>query len=396
MNYSMKLVPLAIAAAVALAACGKKEEPAKAAPAKAPAPAEAPPAVIKIGHVAPLTGGIAHLGKDNENGARLAVDEINAAGGIKVGDKTFKLELVPEDDKADPKEGTLAAQKIVDAGVVAVVGHLNSGTSIPASKIYSDANVAQISPSATNPKLTDQGFKTTFRVVANDNQQGGVLAVYAAETMKAKTLAIIDDRTAYGQGLADVVEKVAKENGVKVVAREFTTDKATDFNAILTKIRAAKPDVVMYGGMDATAGPMAKQMKQLGIKAPLLAGDGVCSPEFIKLAGDAAGILHCSMAGEAIEHMLKGAEFVQKYKAKYNLDVQVYAPYSYDAVYVIAEAIKRAGSADRAAITGAMPATAHNGLTGTIAFDEKGDIKNGAISMFQVKEGKLAHLKTIR
>jgi branched-chain amino acid transport system substrate-binding protein len=396
MNYSMKLVPLAIAAAVALAACGKKEEPAKAAPAKAPAPAEAPPAVIKIGHVAPLTGGIAHLGKDNENGARLAVDEINAAGGIKVGDKTFKLELVPEDDKADPKEGTLAAQKIVDAGVVAVVGHLNSGTSIPASKIYSDANVAQISPSATNPKLTDQGFKTTFRVVANDNQQGGVLAVYAAETMKAKTLAIIDDRTAYGQGLADVVEKVAKENGVKVVAREFTTDKATDFNAILTKIRAAKPDVVMYGGMDATAGPMAKQMKQLGIKAPLLAGDGVCSPEFIKLAGDAAGILHCSMAGEAIEHMLKGAEFVQKYKAKYNLDVQVYAPYSYDAVYVIAEAIKRAGSADRAAITGAMPATAHNGLTGTIAFDEKGDIRNGAISMFQVKEGKLAHLKTIR
>jgi branched-chain amino acid transport system substrate-binding protein len=396
MNYALRLTPLAIAAAVALAACGKKEEPAKAAPAKAPAPVAAAPVVVKIGHVAPLTGGIAHLGKDNENGARLAVDEINAAGGLKVGDRTFTLELVPEDDKADPKEGTLAAQKIVDAGVAAVVGHLNSGTSIPASKIYSDASVTQISPSATNPKLTEQGFKTTFRVVANDNQQGGVLAVYAAETMKAKTLAIIDDRTAYGQGLADVVERVAKEKGVKVVAREFTTDKATDFNAILTKIRAAKPDVVMYGGMDATAGPMAKQMKQLGIKAPLLAGDGVCSPEFIKLAGDAAGILHCSMAGEAIEHMTKGAEFVQRFKAKFNQDVQIYSPYSYDAVYVIADAIKRAGSADRAAITAAMPATTYNGLTGTIAFDEKGDIKNGAISMFQVKDGKLVHLKTIR
>jgi len=393
MNRLIKLAPVAIAAAVALAACGKKEEPAKKEEAKAAAPAEE---VVKIGHVAPLTGGIAHLGKDNENGARTAVDEINAAGGLKIGDKTIKLELQGEDDKADPKEGTLAAQKLVDAGVVAVVGHLNSGTSIPASKIYSDANVTQISPSATNPKLTEQGFKTTFRVVANDNQQGSVLANFAANEMKAKTIAIIDDRTAYGQGLADVVEKVAKEKGVKVVAREFTNDKATDFNAILTKVRAAKPDVVMYGGMDATAGPMAKQMKQLGIKAPMLAGDGVCSPEFIKLAGDAADKLTCSMAGEAVEKLAKGEDFKAKYKAKFNQDVQVYSPYSYDAVYVIADAIKRAGKADRASITAAMPATNYAGLTGQIAFDEKGDIKNGAISMFKVKDGKLEYISTSR
>ncbi|MCS7101586.1 MAG: branched-chain amino acid ABC transporter substrate-binding protein [Burkholderiaceae bacterium] len=391
----VRFAPLAIAAAVALAACGKKEEPAKKEAAKA-APAAPAEQVVKIGHVAPLTGPIAHLGKDNENGARMAVDEINAAGGIKVGDKVIKLELVAEDDKADPKEGTLVAQKLVDAGVVAVVGHLNSGTSIPASKIYADANVTQISPSATNPKLTEQGFKTTFRVVANDNQQGAVLANYAATEMKAKTIAIVDDRTAYGQGLADVVEKVAKEKGLKVVAREFATDKTTDFNAILTKIRAAKPDVVMYGGMDATAGPMAKQMKQLGIKAQLLAGDGVCSPEFIKLAGDAAGILTCSMAGEAVEKLAKGEEFKQKYKAKFGTDVQVYSPYSYDAVYVIADAIKRAGSADRAAITAAMPATNYNGITGTIQFDEKGDIKNGAISIFRVKDGKLEYISTSR
>ena len=396
MKSVMRFAPLAIAAAVALAACGKKEEaPAPKAEAKkaAAAPAET---TIKIGHVAPLTGGIAHLGKDNENGARLAVDEINAAGGVKAGDKTFKLELLAEDDKADPKEGTLAAQKIVDGGAVAVVGHLNSGTSIPASKIYSDASVAQISPSATNPKLTEQGFKTTFRVVANDNQQGGVLANFAAGEMKAKTIAIVDDRTAYGQGLADVVEKVAKEKGVKVVAREFTNDKATDFNAILTKIRAAKPDVVMYGGMDATAGPMAKQMKQLGIKAPMLAGDGVCSPEFIKLAGDAASILTCSMAGEAVEKLPKGTDFVAKYKAKFNQDVQIYSPYSYDAVYVIAEAIKAAGSAERAAITAAVPKTNYAGVTGQITFDEKGDIKGGAISMFKVKDGKLEYISTSR
>jgi branched-chain amino acid transport system substrate-binding protein len=396
MNQLLKIAPVAIAVAVALAACGKKEEPAKAEAAKAPAAAPAPAEVVKIGHVAPLTGGIAHLGKDNENGARMAVDEINAAGGLKVGDKTVKLELVAEDDKADPKEGTLAAQKIVDAGVVAVVGHLNSGTSIPASKIYSDAGVTQISPSATNPKYTEQGFKTTFRVVANDNQQGAVLANFAANEMKAKSIAIIDDRTAYGQGLADVVERVAKQKGLKVVAREFTNDKATDFNAILTKVRGAKPDVVMYGGMDATAGPMAKQMKQLGIKAPLLAGDGVCSPEFIKLAGDAADIMTCSMAGEAVEKLAKGEEFKGKYKQKFNADVQVYSPYSYDAVYVIAEAAKRAGKADRASITAAMPATNYTGVTGTISFDEKGDIKGGAISMFNVKEGKLNYLSTVR
>jgi branched-chain amino acid transport system substrate-binding protein len=396
MNYTLKLAPLAIAAAVALAACGKKEEPVKAEAAKAPAPVAAAPAVIKIGHVAPLTGGIAHLGKDNENGARLAVDEINAAGGLKVGDKTFNLELVAEDDKADPKEGTLAAQKLVDAGVVAVVGHLNSGTTIPASKIYSDASIAQISPSATNPKYTEQGFKTTFRVVANDNQQGSVLANYAITEMKAKTIAIIDDRTAYGQGLADVVERVAKEKGAKVVAREFTTDKATDFNAILTKVRAAKPDVLMYGGMDATAGPMAKQMKQLGIKAPMLAGDGVCSPEFIKLAGDAAGVLTCSMAGEAVEKLAKGEEFKTKFKAKFNQDVQIYSPYSYDAVYVIAEAIKRAGGPDKPKIADEVAKTGYTGVTGQIAFDEKGDIKNGAISMFKVKEGKLEYISTSR
>jgi branched-chain amino acid transport system substrate-binding protein len=389
----LKLAPIAIAVAVAVAACGKKEEPAKKEAAKAAAPAET---VVKLGHVAPLTGGIAHLGKDNENGAKMAVDEINAAGGLKVGDKTYKLELVAEDDKADPKEGTIAAQKIVDSGAVAVVGHLNSGTSIPASKIYSDVSVTQISPSATNPKLTDQGFKTTFRVVANDNQQGSVLANYAITEMKAKTIAIIDDRTAYGQGLADVVERVAKEKGVKVVAREFTNDKASDFSAILTKVRSAKPDVVMYGGMDATAGPMAKQMKQLGIKAPMLAGDGVCSPEFIKLAGDASGILTCSMAGEAVEKLARGEEFKSKYKAKFNTDVQIYSPYSYDAVYVIADAIKRAGKAERAAITAVMPATNYSGVTGTISFDEKGDIKGGAISMFKVKEGKLDYISTSR
>ncbi len=233
-----------------------------AAPAPAPAPAKAAGSdVVKIGHVGPISGAIAHLGKDNENGARLAVEEINAAGGVKVGDKTVKLDLVTGDDKADPKDGTLVAQKMIDEGVVALVGHLNSGTTIPASKLYSDANLSHISPSATAVKFTEQGFKTTFRVVARDDKQGAALANFAAGPLKAKTVAVIDDRTPYGQGLADEFEKFAKEKGMKVVGREFTNDKASDFNAILTKVRSLKPDVVMYGGMDATAGPMAKQMK---------------------------------------------------------------------------------------------------------------------------------------
>jgi branched-chain amino acid transport system substrate-binding protein len=375
MSYKIAALWTALAAAAVLAACK-------------PGGADQGP-VIKIGSAAPLTGEIAHLGKDNENGARLAVDEINAAGGVKLGDKTYRLELIGEDDKADPREGTLAAQKLVDEGVIAVVGHLNSGTSIPASRIYSDANVVEVSPSATNPKYTEQGFRTTYRVVANDNQQGAVLADFAADDMKAKKAAIVDDRTQYGQGLADVFERVAKEKGVDIVDREFTTNKSTDFNAILTKIRSMKPDVVMFGGMDSVAAPMARQMKELGMKATLLGGDGVCDPGFISIAGDASGILTCSVAGRALEKMTKGEDFQKRYKEKFGTEMQRYSPYSYDAVYAIVDALKRAGRPDRLALVDAMPKTSFEGLTGHIEFDQHGDLKNGEISVYDIKDGKL-------
>lgn len=396
MNRLLRTLPAVVALALNLAACEKKEETA-AAPASAAAPVTAPAIeVIKIGHVGPLSGPIAHLGKDNENGARMAVDEINAAGGLKLGEKTYKLELVAEDDKSDPKEGPITAQKLVDAGVVAVVGHLNSGTTIPASKVYAENGVAHLTPSSTAVGLTEQGFKTTFRMVARDDKQGAVLAQFAHDTLKARAVAIIDDRTQYGQGLADEFEKAIKAANVKVVAHEFTSDKATDFNAILTKIRALKPDVIMYGGMDATAGPMAKQIQQLNIKATLLGGDGTCSPEFIKLADKAASILRCSMAGEAVEKLAKGEEFKAHYKAKFGTEVQLYSPYSYDAVYAIAEALKKAGKPDRAAVVAALPSVGFNGVSGAVAFDEKGDIKNGAISIYEVKDGKLEFLSTVR
>ena len=391
-------ITLALAASIAVIGCGKKEEPAPApapAPAAAPAPAPAPkPEVtVKIGHVAPMTGPQAHLGKDNESGAKLAIEELNAQN-LEIGGAKVKFELLAEDDGADPKQGTIVAQKLVDAKVNGVIGHLNSGTTIPASKLYSDAGIPQISPSATNPKYTQQGFKTAFRVMANDIQQGKILGEFAAK-QGAKTVAIIDDRTAYGQGLADEFKKAAEASGLKVVATEYTNDKATDFKAILTKIKSTKADLVFYGGMDAQGGPMAKQMKELGLKAKFLGGDGVCTPEFMKLGGPATEGHYCSMPGVPLEKMAKGPEFKDKFTKKFNAEIQLYAPNVYDAVMVMADSMKRANSVDPAKYLEAVGKTSYEGVTAKIEFDDKGDLKGGAISIYQYKGGKLEYVDTL-
>lgn len=388
-----------IAAAVAtLAACGKKEEHA-AAPA-APAPAAAPAAtaggetVVKIGHAAPLTGSIAHLGKDNENGARLAVDEINAAG-LEIGGKKIKLELVSEDDQADAKTATTVAQRLVDAKVVGVVGHLNSGTTIPASKIYSDAGIPQISPSATNPDYTRAGFKTAFRVIANDVAQGKALGGFAVDTLKAKNIAVIDDKTAYGQGLATEFENAAKAKGATIVTHESTQNDKTDFKAILTNVKAKKPDIVFFGGMDAQAGPMAQQMKQLGITAKLLGGDGFQSPKFIELAGAAAEGQYASSPGMPKEQLPGFGDFNDKYKKKFNSEIQIYAPYCYDAVKVLVDAMKRANSTEPAKYLPELAKTDMQGVSGPIKFDDKGDIVGGSVTIYQAKGGKWEVLTTV-
>ncbi|WP_371816572.1 branched-chain amino acid ABC transporter substrate-binding protein [Polynucleobacter sp. MWH-UH25E] len=372
--------------ALILTACGKGGDKAAAVPADG--------VEVKIGHVAPLTGPIAHLGKDNENGARLALEEINKAG-LTIDGKKAVLTLVPEDDAEDPKTATQVAQKLVDAKVVGVVGHLNSGTSIPASKIYSDAGITQISPSSTNPDYTKQGFKTTYRLVATDAQQGPALGNYVANTLKAKTVAIIDDSTQYGKGLADEFEKTVKAAGLKVVTREASNNKATDFKAILTKVKGSKPDVIMYGGMDATGGPLAKQASELGIKAKIVGGDGMCTEKLIELAGEAVVNVTCSEAGKALSKMAQGADFQKRYKERFNSDVQIYAPFTYDAVYVLVDAMKRANSTDPAKILVAMPDTKMNGLIGNIAFDSKGDMKEGVITLYDFKDKKKTVLDVI-
>ena len=355
--------------------------------------------VVKIGHVAPTSGAIAHLGKDNENGARMAIEDLNAKG-VTIGGKKVKFELLAEDDAGDPKQGTAAAQKLVDAKVNGVIGHLNSGTSIPASKIYSDAGIPQISPSATNPKFTRNGYKTTFRVVADDVHLGGTLGRYTVKQLKGKSIAVIDDRTAYGQGVADEFEKGVKGAGGKTVAREFTNDKATDFTAILTSIKAKKPDVVFFGGMDAVAGPMMRQMKQLGIKAKFVGGDGICSSELPKLAAGTMedGQVVCAEAG-GVEGTAKKSmdEFYAAYKKKYNDDVKVYAPYVYDATMVMVAAMVKAGSAEPAKYLPVLAKTdGYKGVTGTIGFDDKGDIKNGALTLYTYKGGARSQIAVVR
>lgn len=374
MQFKNKLIPLAGAIAFALAGASSAQEQ-----------------VVKIGHVGPISGLIAHLGKDNENGAKMAIDELNAKG-VTIGGKKVKFELLAEDDASDPKQGTAAAQKLVDAKVNGVIGHLNSGTTIPASKIYNEAGIPQISPSATNPTYTKQGFKTAFRVVANDGQLGGTLGRYASGTLKAKSIAVIDDRTAYGQGVAEEFMKSAKKDpAIKIVAQEFTNDKATDFNAILTKIKAKKPDVIFFGGMDAVAGPMLRQMKQLGINAKLMGGDGICTEALVTLSGGAIadGQVVCAEAGGVEESQRKNMDdFRAAYKKRFGVEVQIYAPYVYDSVMTMVDAMVKAGSAEPAKYLPVLAKIQHKGVTGNIVFDAKGDIKDGTLTLYTYKGGK--------
>ena len=378
MQVTTKLIPFAIALAFAGTASAQQ--------------------VVKIGHVAPISGPSAHLGKDNENAARMAIDELNAKGFTLNGQKVT-LQLVSEDDGADPKQGTAVAQKLVDAKVNGVIGHLNSGTTVPASKIYNDAGIVQISPATTAPVYTRQHFPGAFRVVASDAKLGSTMSKYATDTLHAKNIAIIDDRTTYGQGVADEFAKGLKKPGIKVVGREFTSATATDYTAILTSIKGKKPDLIFFGGMDSVAGPMLKQMKALGINAVLMGGDGICTEALGGLANDALGENHvyCAEAGGVKGPQEKVMEdFRARYKKKFNMNVQLYAPYVYDSVMVMAKAMQDAKSADPAKYLPVLKNIKYDGVTGTIQFDANGDIKDGALTLFTYKGGQRTKLDVIR
>jgi branched-chain amino acid transport system substrate-binding protein len=358
--------------------------------------AQAKDIVVKIGSAGPLTGPAAAFGKDGENGARLAIEDANKKG-IKIGGDTVKFELVSEDDQADPRNATTVAQRLADGGVKGVVGHITSGAAIPASRIYEKAGIPVITPSATSPKLTQQGYKMTYRLIANDLQQGNALGKFAVNELKAKRIAVIDDRSAYGQGLADAFANAVKAAGGQVVGREFTNDKATDFMAILTKVKATNPDAVFYGGMDSQSGPMTRQMKQLGMTAKFLTGDGGCTGEMIKMAGDAlSGSAFCTQAGIPLEKMPGGAAFRAQFKQRYGNDIHVYAPYAYDAANSIIEAMKAAGSVEPAKYQAAMKGLKFQGVSGPVAFDANGDIVGGTVTVYNFKSGKWEPTQTIQ
>jgi branched-chain amino acid transport system substrate-binding protein len=345
--------------------------------------------VVKIGHVAPLSGAQASFGKDNENGARMAVEDLNAQGVV-IGGKKIKFELVPEDDAADPKQGTAAAQKLCDAKVNGVVGHLNSGTTIPAAKIYNKCGVPQITPSSTNPELTQLGYKMVFRLLANDNALGAGLATHAAKQLKLKRVAIIDDRTAYGTGIAEVFKKTAQAEGIEIVDQQATNDKATDFMAILTAIKGKKPDGIFFGGMGPQAGPMLRQMQQLGLgKAYLFGGDGVCTAELPKLAANAKTIENvvCAVGGAALETRTQGAEWKKRYDAKYPGQFQIYSAYAYDATMVLVDAMKRAKSTAPAAYGPKLFETDYQGVSAHIQFESNGELKNPAMTLYVYRSG---------
>src|SRR5947207_4237296 len=373
---------LVIAAMVVLSGCGEDK--------KAQAPATL---TIAIGSVAPLTGGIAHLGKDNENGARLAVEEANAAK-IRIGGKEAVFQFLAEDDQEDAKVGNTVAQKLVDAKVAGVVGHLNSGTSIPASNIYSGANIPMITGSATNPELTERGLKGVFRVVGRDDQQGPAVANYLVANTKPKVVAIIDDATAYGKGLANEVEKTLTAAGVKVLAREQGTNKTVDWKAVLTKLKGRAPDAVFYGGMDSTAGPLLKQGRERGIKAVFSFGDGACTDEMTKLAGPAAEGLLCSQAG--IPPQAADKRFLEAYKKRFNVDPILYAPFTYDAAKLLIAAMKKVDSADPAKYLPELQKIEFSGATGRIVFDAKGDRSDAEMTIFTIKAGKLEPIAIIK
>jgi branched-chain amino acid transport system substrate-binding protein len=351
--------------------------------------------VVKIGSVAPISGAQAHYGRDNDNGVRMAIEDLNAKG-VTIGGKKVKLEVQSEDDAADPKQGTAAAQKLCDAKVAGVVGHLNSGTTIPASKVYHDCGIPHVTGAATNPALTKPGYDTTYRIIANDNALGAALALYAADKLKLKKVAIIDDRTAYGQGVAEVFSNTAKSKGMQIVDQQFTNDKATDFMAILTAIKAKQPDAIFFGGMDPQAGPMLRQMEQLGMtNVKFFGGDGICTTEIAKLSGGASTLKNvvCAEGGASLAKMPGGTEWKKRYDAKYPNQFQVYSPYTYDATFVLVDAMVRAGSTDPKKYIPELKKTNFKGITANIQFEPNGELKNAATTLYTYKDGKKTPLE---
>lgn len=349
---------------------------------------------VKLGYAGPLTGPQAHYGEDMQKGLILAVDQANQKG-IKLDGKTVKFVLVSRDDQADPRTAVTVAQQLVDDDVSGILGHFNSGTTIPASRVYHDAGLVQIAM-GTAPEYTNQGYDNTFRMMTSDTQQGAAVGKFMVEDLHCKKIAIIDDRTSYGQGLADQVEKAVKAAGGEVVRREYTTDKSNDFTSILTTIKGVAPDAIFFGGLDAQSGPMKRQLATLGLTMPFVSGEMTRSDTFLKLAGDAAEGTYASLAGVPLDHMAAGKDFAAAYKARFKEEPGVYAPYAYDGAWNMITAMEQADSAEPEKYLPMLRKLHRKGATSdSIAYDAKGDLKEVSVTIYQVKDGKWEMVKTM-
>nr|WP_260432602.1 branched-chain amino acid ABC transporter substrate-binding protein [Burkholderia sp. Bp9140] len=342
---------------------------------------------VAIGFAAPLTGASAHYGADLKRGVELAIDDANAKKLV-IGGQPVRFTVDAEDDQGDPRTGSQVAQKLVDAKVAGVVGHFNSGTSVPASRIYYNAGIPMVSPTATNPTLTSQGFSTVFRVTNSDAQMGQLAGHSAVEALKGKSIAVMDDRTSFGQGMADEFVKGVKAAGGTVIDREFTTDKAVDFRAQLTRIKSFNPDVIFWGGLDQQAGMVMKQMRQLGIRATLLGGGSFENDTFLKVAGNSAEGAVSWDYGVPLTRLKSGKAFDQKMKAKYNEGVVAYSPSAYDATWVLINAMQKANSTDPKVYAPFIKSVSFEGVSGNIAFMPNGDMKDPAATFYKVIGGK--------
>lgn len=341
---------------------------------------------VLIGLAGPLTGPSARIGKDLENGAKLAIDDVNKTHPT-LGGKAVTFKLQSEDDQSDPRVAVAVAQRLVDNGAAGVVGHWNTGTSIPAARIYHDAGIAQVAPVATGHAYTKQGFDTSFRVMGHDDDGGNYAGQYAVQTLKAKRIAVIDDRTAFGQGLADEFIKSLESQGVKIVDRQYVDDKTVDFSAVLTAIRSKNADLVFFGGVDSQAAPLARRIKQLGMNATLMGAGGFVSQTFLTLAQKEGEGVVALEPGLPIEQMPGGKAFEQAYKDRYHTHIELHAPFAYDATRVLIAAMQKANSAEASDYLPALRAIHYSGVTGDISFDQQGNLKNPSFTVYKVVKG---------
>ena len=356
--------------------------------------------VVRIGHVAPTTGQQALLGKSSESGARMAIEELNGKK-VTIGGRKARFELLAEDEAAEAKPGSPAAvARLIDARVRAVIGHTSPEGAVAAARSYGEAGIAQISPTVTAARLTRQGLKTTFRLIAEDTRIGSTLGKYAVGQLQGKAVAVFDDRSADGQAQAEAFEQAVRAAGGRVVARSSVSDKTGELGAAVAALRPRKPDVVFFGGTDVVAGALLRQFKQASMEARLLGGPGMCTGELPKLAAGAMtdGQVVCAQAGGVQGTSGKAMDdFLAAYRKRFEADAQMQAPYAYDAVYVLVAAMVQAGSADPAKFLPALARTdGYKGVTGTISFDAKGDLKDGAITLYAYTGGRRDQIAVVR